>query len=507
MAKEEGLIKGTHYFDTDRELRDYYNNDEKFLLRFGHIHAASLFKMISARLDDTGNEFKEKTGEAFRPYLYYKTSTITRCCEVKGEDGEIETECDVEHIYLITEAVTLEGHYVFDYEWVTEEKGKCTITKEVCLGSTLVSPKWERLDRWIVENLEDTKDIELTRKMLWEAGNGYTQSKENLAWLFEPRPKEYLGYGVVAPGILEHFLKAEEIFGIPHWFLLALAYNESSLRTDALNEKTEAFGLMQLVPSTQKTTIDYLMTHYRQYMPQEAVKLYSSSSKDAEAYRTIAANPYVNVLAGCVDLISKGLNPARVDWNGNWEKQTLPVLAKYGGYAHIPKKLWKKYGVTNESESYDQEKVLAWARDSYAEKIWRYAGKFRTQQAQPFNGSYPVTSYFGEKREGSYHHGVDFGLPEGTPLYSVTDGEVVFAGWAGDYGKMVKITNYCFDFIYGHMDTITVEEGDTVAAGQRIDTSGNTGKSTGPHLHFEMRPAGGDLNSSFNPLPWLRSNQ
>lgn len=101
-----------------------------------------------------------------------------------------------------------------------------------------------------------------------------------------------------------------------------------------------------------------------------------------------------------------------------------------------------------------------------------------------------VTSRFGMRR-GRRHQGVDLSLQNGTPLYSVFDGKVRFAGQKSGYGYMIIIRhNNGMETFYGHMSQLDVKSGDYVHAGDVIGLSGNTGRSTGPHLHFETRYEG-----------------
>ena len=91
-------------------------------------------------------------------------------------------------------------------------------------------------------------------------------------------------------------------------------------------------------------------------------------------------------------------------------------------------------------------------------------------------------------RHGRPHQGIDIPLPTGTPLYSVFDGKVRVSGVMGGYGNIVIIRHSNgTETFYGHMSRRTVESGDMVRAGDVIGFSGNTGRSTGPHLHFETR--------------------
>ena len=107
-----------------------------------------------------------------------------------------------------------------------------------------------------------------------------------------------------------------------------------------------------------------------------------------------------------------------------------------------------------------------------------------------------VTSKHGYRRHpvtGRYqlHEGIDFRAATGTRVYASKAGRVIFAGRKGGYGKIVGIEHENdFTTWYGHLSRIRVKDGETVNQGRVIGLSGNTGISTGPHLHFEIRYKG-----------------
>lgn len=86
------------------------------------------------------------------------------------------------------------------------------------------------------------------------------------------------------------------------------------------------------------------------------------------------------------------------------------------------------------------------------------------------------------------HNGLDFGIPVGTEIKSTMDGNVVYAGWNNQgYGNLVIVEHGDYKTYYAHLSSIPVSVGDSVSAGATIGLSGNTGNSTGPHLHYEIR--------------------
>ncbi|WP_371224545.1 DUF5930 domain-containing protein [Roseovarius sp. 2305UL8-3] len=114
--------------------------------------------------------------------------------------------------------------------------------------------------------------------------------------------------------------------------------------------------------------------------------------------------------------------------------------------------------------------------------------------AIPVKNAFRYTSGFG-MRWGRMHNGTDFAAPHGTPIYSTADGVVIHAGWLSGYGRLVKIQHqFGIETRYAHMSKIRVQKGQRVSRGERIGDMGNTGRSTGTHLHYEVRVGGRPVN-------------
>lgn len=100
------------------------------------------------------------------------------------------------------------------------------------------------------------------------------------------------------------------------------------------------------------------------------------------------------------------------------------------------------------------------------------------------NYGYRIHPISGVKK---YHAGIDIGCPIGTPVLSYHSGVVSVVGWDADgYGNWIEVQSFGLKTRYAHLDRTLVKRGDTIEAGQKIALSGNTGGSTGPHLHFEV---------------------
>ncbi len=113
---------------------------------------------------------------------------------------------------------------------------------------------------------------------------------------------------------------------------------------------------------------------------------------------------------------------------------------------------------------------------------------------------HPVT---GERR---LHKGVDFAAPTGTPIFAAADGMVTDAGWTdGGYGNIVELRHSDGSVtLYAHTNRVYVSKGQVVNKGQAIAEVGTTGRSTGPHLHFEVQPDG---RNAVDPMDYLQMRQ
>jgi murein DD-endopeptidase MepM/ murein hydrolase activator NlpD len=115
-----------------------------------------------------------------------------------------------------------------------------------------------------------------------------------------------------------------------------------------------------------------------------------------------------------------------------------------------------------------------------------------------------VTSHFGSRRHPvlgftRQHAGVDFQASVGTPVWAVGDGKVTSAGWLGGYGKCVTVRHpNGMESLYAHLSQIHVRVGQHIAQKSLVGASGNTGLSSGPHLHFGLKR----LGAFMNPLSW-----
>jgi murein DD-endopeptidase MepM/ murein hydrolase activator NlpD len=140
----------------------------------------------------------------------------------------------------------------------------------------------------------------------------------------------------------------------------------------------------------------------------------------------------------------------------------------------------------------DQKLILRGAKPEFS-----YQDRLDQKFMYPINTR--ITSYYGP-RWGRIHEGLDFAAPMGSPIRAVSSGRVVYSGWATGYGYVVIVEHQRgLRTLYAHNSKLLVSVGESVGKGEVISRSGNTGNSTGPHLHFEVQVNG----RPENPLDYI----
>ena len=128
---------------------------------------------------------------------------------------------------------------------------------------------------------------------------------------------------------------------------------------------------------------------------------------------------------------------------------------------------------------------------------------------RPIVGVTRISSVFGNRKDPftgrlAFHPGIDFAAPQGTTVLSAGAGTVSFVGQISGYGNAIEILHPSGVIsLYGHLSAFIVQQGDKVDTGTPIGRVGSTGRSTGPHLHFEVRRA----DASVNPAPYLSAGR
>jgi murein DD-endopeptidase MepM/ murein hydrolase activator NlpD len=175
-----------------------------------------------------------------------------------------------------------------------------------------------------------------------------------------------------------------------------------------------------------------------------------------------------------------------------------------GETLRIPSRTGSPAVTTPDEAGLPSEAALLLALQRYLERPPQDAPSTRQGFIWPVAGQ--LTSPFGERGRAmggggaKFHAGIDISVPSGTPVLAAHQGTVAFAGYNGAYGKVVKLDHANgFSTLYAHNSRLLVSVGQSVEAGQVICLSGSTGRSTGPHLHFEVHKDGWPVD----PLPHL----
>ncbi len=184
-------------------------------------------------------------------------------------------------------------------------------------------------------------------------------------------------------------------------------------------------------------------------------------------------------------LIRKSSPPVSFDSNSNFERQAKALEDNLS---------WMRTETLARRKSLEEVVEVAEQRDRLLYVVpmrWPTWGKISSNYGwrnDPFTG------------RRAWHTGVDISAPSGRNVVATAEGKVVFTGWNGNYGKCIIVRHqFGYETVYGHLSKILVNTGEVVKKEQIIGQVGSTGRSTGPHLHYEVRR----YNDVINPWPYL----
>ena len=158
------------------------------------------------------------------------------------------------------------------------------------------------------------------------------------------------------------------------------------------------------------------------------------------------------------------------------------------------------------SNSPDEPRINAILHDLDTLNLYRIAA-FKVPLGVPLQSRFRLTSGFGGRNDpinGSarMHEGQDLAGDYGTSIFATADGTVTYAGWEGGYGRLIKIRHiFGIETRYGHLSQIDVKVGQKISRGEKIGDMGNSGRSTGTHLHYEVRLSGKPVN----PMTFIKA--
>jgi hypothetical protein len=470
------------------DMVDYYGSDEDLKLNWVYLQAFVKYQevMENKSFGDTKSDAVDidaikkgyyKAADVLKPKYIYKKDKITTVTHtvIQTEKGAyVAVTTSYENIYLLDYADTIKSQYKIDYTYETEVEHNGNVTRYITtpvISNTTETGNYDRLKAFIGETYK-SEDINDAVAFIVNVAETYMQNTNDMEWVFSDivgiTDTGYTNSTVIPANLLPFFEKAEKRYGIPHWFLGAIAFKESSFNIKAKNSSSGAYGLMQLMSFN-----------------------WERLSKELE-YDILADkdNPEAQIMCGA-KLLTEYLG-GNIQWNSaNWKEQTLKGLARYGGWGSR----------------------LEDCRDRYAETIWEYADLYKSEndmlrnvkKAWPTPNYTRITSPFGYRTHPvqgvrKMHNGIDIGAPHGAQCVSSISGVVTFAGNASGYGKLIKISNGNTEIRYGHLLRIDVTPGQQVTQGQPIGAVDSTGISTGNHLHYEVRINGKPID----PAMWLR---
>ena len=172
---------------------------------------------------------------------------------------------------------------------------------------------------------------------------------------------------------------------------------------------------------------------------------------------------------------------------------TDPARGGVGGPGIPPEADWKNQSALLDTRLLMLEKQFSRrsAQIASTPTVWPVRGAVSSGyglRTDPFNGS------------SSVHEGIDISTNRGEPVLATADGTVLLSGWAGEYGRAIEIVhNDRYVTLFGHLQETLVKEGQVIRRGDRVGLVGSSGRSTAPHLHYEVRVDGRPVN----PLEYI----
>ncbi|MEO0388034.1 MAG: DUF5930 domain-containing protein [Pseudomonadota bacterium] len=221
----------------------------------------------------------------------------------------------------------------------------------------------------------------------------------------------------------------------------------------------------------------------------------------------IASERQAQLVAGLEDAVEMSFKPLEqmFDRSGlDVDNLVRTIRSSYSGFggSDVP--------VTISTRSFDDPELnarFAAVMDGMDKMNMMRIASTKVPYAMPVKAAHRFTSGFGTRRDPKTggrraHNGIDLAGPRGTPILSTAEGVVVFAGRQSGFGKMIKIRHeFGFETVYAHLNKIHIKKGQRIARGEHIGDMGTTGRSTGVHLHYEVRIGGRPVN----PMTFIKA--
>lgn len=388
--------------------------------------------------------------ERLKPFFAWKDSIVIEEIEVTDEDGETHIIRNEYVVKLLRTAETFDAIHEMVYETETVQIGDATVTREKLVGvnTQYLPPTENRLYRLLAEYGLPEKDFDLIQEMALH----YDDDPRVLALGFAM--SQMLSDYMVPPDLIPIYKAAAQKYGVDWEVLAAIHYEETRFsRGNAPTSSKGARGPMQFMPATW------------------------------EAYGVDGDGDGVADIENLHDAIFSAAH--YLSKSGYRQDRQKAVYAYNHSNAYVQR-------VLSRAEMYARIGSLVFNPDAKG-NFPLPAGTFRI--SSPYG--YRIHPISGVRK---FHAGVDLAAPIGTPVYTPFDGVVTYAGWMNGYGNTVMVTHGEIMTLYAHLDKYVVKVGQKVKAGELIAYVGNTGNSTGPHLHWGAYRGAHASHLSFDPL-------
>lgn len=231
-------------------------------------------------------------------------------------------------------------------------------------------------------------------------------------------------------------------------------------------------GISFLFIAVIATLVIFIKKYNQNIAAEQELQRFKTEVAGPLATDTVVANAYIKRIDSKLSIIKKylrqrGVKPVKLHAGGNSKNPNISAINTYRYYNIYLKSLIKNL----------KYMPLGYPHANHTNSRFGY-------RSNPFHG-----------RGSEFHSGIDIQGDTGDNVQATGNGKVFFAGWFQGYGNCVRIKHeHGYETLYGHLSRIMVKNGQKISAGEEIGKLGSTGRSTGPHLHYEVRYLGQPIN-------------
>lgn len=231
-------------------------------------------------------------------------------------------------------------------------------------------------------------------------------------------------------------------------------------------------GITVLFVSVIVTLVVFIRKYNQNIAAEQELQRFKTEVAGPLATDTVVANAYIKRIDSKLNILKKylrqrGIKTSKLHVGGNSKNPNISAINTYRYYNIYLKSLIKNI----------RHMPLGYPHANHTNSKFGY-------RSNPFHG-----------RGSEFHSGIDIRGNTGDLVQSTANGKVFHAGWSQGYGNCVRIKHaHGYETLYGHLSRVTVKNGQKISAGEEIGKLGSTGRSTGPHLHYEVRYLGQPIN-------------